>query len=864
MSRKWILLAAAALCLPAAWWLAQRMSSRILTVTPPTEGISRTLAAERASNISAVRYSLSLKIPQVRQEPVLGRLSIRLRLTDRAPVILDFAQPAEHVSSIQANSRPVAIRSEHGHLVIPAETLIPGDNVIDIEFRAGDEALNRNDDYLYSLFVPARASRVFPCFDQPDIKASLSLTLEIPSEWMALSNAPEIGRETAEERTTMRFGQTQALPTYLFGLVAGKFSVERGERNGRAFHLYHRETDAAKVSANREAIFDLHQQALEWLESYTDRKYPFEKLDFVLIPAFQFSGMEHAGAIYYNAPALFLDKTATQNQLLARASLVAHETAHMWFGDLVTMKWFDDVWLKEVFANFMAARIVNPSFPDVNHELRFFLQHYPAAYEVDRTSGANPIRQPLDNLRDAGGLYGPIIYQKAPIVMRQLEHILGPDQLRDGLREYLTRFAFANATWSDLVEILDRRTDVDLAAWSRAWVDEPGRPTIATVLETRTGRISRLTFTQSDPRGRSLVWNQKLQVALGYEHGARITELALHEASVDVPRVADLPLPRYILPNAEGLGYGLFTLDQGSREFFLNSLPEVGDSLTRGTAWVTLWDDMLEGGVRPRRLFDLAMAALPPEHEELNVERILAYTRTLFWRYLSDAERTAVAAQLEQTLRAGMKQASTTSLKSAYFTTFRRTVTSREGLTYLERVWRKQESIAGLTFAETDYIEMAHELALRHVANAEAILTEQLERIANPDRKARFAFVKPSLSADASTRDAFFSGLARAENRAHERWVSEGLGFINHPLRRGHAERHIQPGLELLREIQRTGDIFFPRDWTGALLDGHNSTTAAQTVRDFLAAQKDYPPRLRQVIEQQADQLFRAARILGS
>ena len=196
--------------------------------------------------------------------------------------------------------------------------------------------------------------------------------------------------------------------------------------------MYHRETDAEKVAANRDTIFDLHQQAVDWLETYTDRKYPFQKLDFVVLPAFQFGGMEHAGAIFYNAPYLFLDKSATQNQHLSRANLIAHETAHMWFGDLVTMKWFDDVWLKEVFANFMAAKMVNPTFPNIDHELRFFLQHYPPAYDVDRTPGTNPIRQPLDNLKDAGSLYGPIIYQKAPVVMRQLEQILGPDECAKG------------------------------------------------------------------------------------------------------------------------------------------------------------------------------------------------------------------------------------------------------------------------------------------------------------------------------------------------------------------------------------------------------------------------------------------------
>jgi aminopeptidase N len=129
---------------------------------------------------------------------------------------------------------------------------------------------------------------------------------------------------------------------------------------------------------------------LAWLEDYTAIPYAFGKFDFVLIPSFQFGGMEHPGAIFYNASSLLLDESATQTQMLGRASLIAHETAHMWFGDLVTMKWFDDVWMKEVFANVMAAKIVNPSFPTVNHALRFLYQHYPAAYDVDRTRA--PIR----------------------------------------------------------------------------------------------------------------------------------------------------------------------------------------------------------------------------------------------------------------------------------------------------------------------------------------------------------------------------------------------------------------------------------------------------------------------------------------
>jgi aminopeptidase N len=862
MRLKWYAVATILLLVPAAWWAVQRAGSRIVTVTPPAEGISRTLARERAANISSVRYGLTLQIPAKQQERVRGTLMLRFNMARRAPVILDFAQPAQNVASVTANGQSLSVQVEHGHLVVPGDPLRRGENTVEVAFTAGDEALNRNDEFLYSLFVPARASQAFPCFDQPDIKGSLSLTLEVPSGWVAVSNAPQISRQESGDRTTLRFGQTQALPTYLFGFAAGRFSVEREERNGRAFHLYHRETDAEKVAANREKIFDLHAHSLEWLETYSDRKYPFEKLDFVLLPAFQFSGMEHAGAIFYNAPALLLDKTATQDQHLNRANLIAHETAHMWFGDLVTMKWFDDVWLKEVFANFMAAKIVNPSFPELDHDVRFLLQHYPRAYEVDRTPGANPIRQDLDNLKDAGSLYGGIIYAKAPIVMRQLEEILGADQMRDGLREYLNRFAFANATWQELVEILDRRTDEDLATWSRAWVDEPGRPAVTTDLETDGQRISRLSLSQSDPRGRSLVWSQRLQVTLGYESGARITPVKMSASSVEVPRVAGLPLPRYVLPNGEGSGYGLFRLDAASRTFFLERLPEIGDGVTRATAWITLWDDLLEEGTSPSRLIDLALRALPEESDEQIVQRVLNYAGETYWRFLSNQERVSFAERIENTLRSQIRDAQSTSRKSAYFSAFQNVVTTPAGLAYLERVWKRQEQIPGLTFAETDYMNMAQELALRNVAAAERILADQLSNITNPDRKERFAFVMPALSSDASIRDAFFSSLARVDNRAHEPWVRDSLRFLNHPLRRRHAERYIRPALDLLREIQQTGDIFFPIDWTAATLGGHNSPSAADTVRGFLASQQDYPPRLRQIVEQSADPLFRAARIV--
>jgi aminopeptidase N len=850
-----IVVAAAA---AAAWvWLRPEPE-------PPAAGIPLGLAQDRAARISQLKYHAKLRIPARRDEPVRGTVAVRfsLRDTDR-PVAFDFAQPTGQVGAVRANERGVTPVVANGHIVIPQRALVAGDNIIELEFTAGDAALNRNDEFLYSLFVPARASLTLPCFDQPDLKGRWTFSLTVPAEWTAVSNGREVGRSPSAEPgwQEIAFAETEPLPTYLAAFAAGKFSVETAVRDGREFRMFHRETDAAKVARNSGAIFDLHARALAWLEDYTGIPYPWGKFDLVAIPSFQFGGMEHAGAIFYNASGLLLDEAATKNQLLGRAAVISHETAHMWFGDLVTMRWFNDVWMKEVFANFMAAKIANPSFPEVNHELRFLYQHYPSAYDVDRTDGANPIRQELANLNEAGSLYGAIIYQKAPIVMRQLELLMGPDAFRDGLREYLKGHSFGNATWPDLVTVLDARTPVDLVAWSRAWVDEPGRPTIDTDLQTQDGRVVRLTVRQSDQRGRRLLWPQRLSVIAATPRETKTFDVTLENAETSIAEAAGLPAPAWVLPVGGGLGYGLFGLDQTTLEYLSTKLHEIPDPLTRGAALVTLWESMLEGRVAPDTLLQALLAALPRETDELTVQQLLDYARSAFWRYTAADDRAEIAEKLESVLRAGLDRSKSTSGKAAWFAALRSTATTPATLEWLERVWRHDEAIPGLPLAEADESDLALDLAVRDVPAAEEILKTQHDRFKNPDRKARFAFVMPALSRDAAVRERFFESLKDVNNRRREAWVLEAARYLHHPLRAASSKRLVVPALSLVREIQQTGDIFFPKRWADATLGGYQSVQTAAEVRAFIdRLPPDYPPRLRWVLLSSADPLFRAAR----
>ncbi len=833
------------------------------TAVEARPGVALELAERRAATIFNILYDVRLVIPEERAVPISGSVTASFTLTETGSVTFDFAQPADSVHEVRVAADPVDFEVRNEHVIVPAEAVSPGHNVVEIEFTAGDGSLNRQDDFLYTLFVPDRARVALPLFDQPNLKGRFRLRLDVPAAWRAVANGSLSSREVRGDRALLTFTETHAISSYLFAFAAGDFQVEEAERDGRRMAMYHRETDRERMERNAGAIFDLHASALAWLEQYTGIPFPFEKFDFVLVPAFQYGGMEHPGAIFYRADSLLLDESATQNAQLGRASLIAHETAHQWFGDLVTMPWFDDVWMKETFANFMAAKIVNPTFPEVDHDLRFLLAHFPAAYGVDRTAGTNPIRQPLDNLNEAGTLYGAIIYQKAPIVFAHLERLIGEETLRDGLREYLDAHAYANASWTDLIAILDARTAEDLSAWSRTWVEESGRPRVEVALEIDGDAIARLAVRQSDPAAAARLWNQRLDLRLGYDGGESNT-LAVHvrDAEAVVTEAAGLPAPDYVLANGAGLGYGLMALDARTREYLLAELPTIDDALTRAIGWVSLWESLLEGEVEPDALVDLARRALPAEADEQNVSRILGYLASAYWRYLTPERRAALAPDIEALLWRGTAASGSRSLAAAWFGAYRNVARSEEAVARLERIWREEEEVPGVPLAERDFTALAQGLAVRGVPDSAEILATQRDRIENPDRRAAFEFVMPALSADRVVRDAFFESLRDPANRTREVWILTALRLLHHPLRARDSEVYIRPGLDLLEEIQRTGDIFFPLSWLRTTLDGHQTATAAAIVEQYLTDRPDLAPRLRAKALQAADGLLRAARIV--
>jgi len=642
--------------------------------------------------------------------------------------------------------------------------------------------------------------------------------------------------------------------------------VETATRAGRTMRMFHRETDAAKLTRNRDALFDLHAKSLEALERYTGIPYPFGKFDFVLIPAFQPGAMEHAGNIAYKAENVLLDETATQEDLLRRAHVIAHETAHMWFGNLVTMRWFSDVWTKEVFANFIADKVMEPLFPQMRHDLQFFLGNHGRAYAVDRSAGANPIRQSLDNLGEAGGMYGPIIYNKSPVVMRQLEVLLGETAFRDGVRTYLRRHAFGNATWDDLISALAGRTKLDLKQWSHMWIDEAGRPLIRTELEIRNDRVQRLALQQRAPQDRGRVWPQQLRVTVGCGTQSRnrglciVTEMVGNE--VDLTRALNGCMPDYVLAGGEGWGYGDFALDARSQAYLETQLPDIGDSLVRGVAWSALYDALLGARMTPRRWLDMAERNLRAEQDAQLIGEWLDNLNTVWWRLLTPAQRAERAPDLEALLRSRMDAAVNSGMKSTWFAALRGIATTPQTVAWLRALWQREATIPGLPLLEADETALAYALAVRGVEDEQGLLNAQRDRITNPDRKARFEFVRGAVTANTVDRERWFRALKDPANRSHEVWILQGLRLLNHPLRAEQSATLVPEALDLLLEVSRTGALFFDSGWISATLSGHSSPKVAAEVTRFIhSLPKTYPPVLRGKVLQASDILMRAEKI---
>ncbi len=625
------------------------------------------------------------KIKGHEDKSTISNVSVNGRRTDTS---LD-GESRDGVSAVGDKSVPAPYEEHNEHLIF-RDGVVAGENVIRLDFTSpilpSGSAITRyidkedGSEYIYSLFVPSDASTAFPVFDQPDLKARFELEVEYSNDWLVVANSsdrkpvcepPCFDKKVIDllpaKRTWKGLAETKPISTYVFAFAAGPWErvtdtggnpsgsegvsspaskntlpTGRVSASDVSSSIYVRKSQAAKFKPHAAEVFRLNREAIKYFEEYFVYKFPFPKYDLVLIPEFPFGGMEHAGATFLRESSIIFPQEPTKNDHISRALLMFHEASHQWFGDTVTMRWFDDLWLKEGFATFTAYKAMERIMPEMMAWKVFYERVKQAAYQTDSTKGTTPIYQEIPNLSAAKSAYGAIVYSKAPAFLRQAEFYLGEDKFQTAVRAFLKKHEFGNAGWEDLVEEFEiaafaariqgwthfqkmskseqkkfeEQFKTPIRTFADGWVKNRGLPVVRTELfRTRDGVAKSLIFRQENILGEAPAWEMNFKFVEGRDENQKfesIGGISREKCSVGLTtrNHTSFDSNNYIFPNYQDFGYGIFLLDDKSRDYVLKNIQNEKDPFLRSMMWGALWDSVREGELDPKQFVELVVKNL--------------------------------------------------------------------------------------------------------------------------------------------------------------------------------------------------------------------------------------------------------------
>ncbi|MGH9522749.1 MAG: M1 family metallopeptidase [Terriglobales bacterium] len=850
------------------------------------EGIPRQLARERAANISDVHYKLSLQLtPHATDVP--GTVEMTFTLKRPTVTLVDYRDGA--LKGLEINGKSVEAKIENGHILLPATSLHVGQNTVRAEFTshagpAGKPIIQYEDkddgsEYIYTLFVPMDASMAFPCFDQPDIKGRFQLSLSTDGQWNVISNTViESYEEMGGAKHTV-FAETRPISTYLVAFAAGPF--QKIEHAGEPT-VYFRKSQLARAQQEVPELQEITAQGIKFLSEYFAQPFPFPKYDLVLIPGMAYGGMEHAGATFLREESVLFRTATTHSDILGRDILTLHELTHQWFGDLVTMRWFDDLWLKEGFAQFMAYRALSSLKPEDNIWKRFYESIKPGAYGIDETLGTTPIYQDIPNLDAAKSAYGAIVYSKAPGVLKQLWYVLGDDHFRDGLRAYLKDHAYANAEWSDLVHAFEQASGKSLTKFADAYIKKRGMPEIDVTWSCSNGKLTNLTLTQKDVLGEGTVWpiatevlavfpkwhtNTVVKPPMGWH---KRVEFESPTTDVAIPNNMREPCPAYVFANDQDYAYGRFLLDDKSKAYVLAHLGEVFDPFHRALLWGSLWQSVQVADLDPRKYVELTTKLTPNEKDEALLASTIGRTAAALHHYVSDADRHRLTAPLDQIASSHMQQEQDRNLRIVWFRGFRALTESEESRTILKRLLETTPGkpkeglpgapleIRGITLRPLDRWNMVTTLVALGDPDADKILAREKERDHSTDGQ-KYAYMAEAARPDAASKKKYFDDYLHKAERPED-WVQTSLGAFNYWNQSALTQPYLEPALQALPQVKRERKIFFLVAWLDAFIGGQQSKAADDAVHHYLDAEQ-IEPDTRLKILQAVDELDRTVKI---
>ena len=629
--------------------------------------LTRSEAAARARLLTVGSYDVALDLTAAETE--FGSTSVvRFACSEPgASTFLDLISAS--VESVELNGLPLDPASVMQDHRIRLDGLA-ADNELRVvarcPFSRTGEGMHRFVDpvdqavYVYTQFEPADAKRAFGCFDQPDLKATFRFTVTTPAGWQVVSNEPGATPEPlGDGRAVTRFDTTPRMSTYITAFVAGPYHVvrdawKRPSGGNIPLGLYCRASLAQYLDPDE--ILELTKQGFAFFEEQFGRPYPFTKYDQLFVPEFNAGAMENAGCVTFLEDYVFRSKV-TQAARDARANTILHEMAHMWFGDLVTMRWWDDLWLNESFAEFMAYHSAATATRFTDAWTGFATSRKAWGYRQDQLPSTHPIAADAPDLETAKTNFDGITYAKGAAVLRQLVAWVGLEQFMAGVRTYFDKYAWGNTRLADLLTELEVTSGRDLAEWSKEWLQTAGCNTLRPAFQLDSdGRYTSFTVEQEAPADHPTLRSHRIAIGL-YERGAtglerreRI-EIDVVGPLTEVPALVGQAQPDLLLLNDDDLTFAKIRLDQRSLATLTSSLSDLDDSLARALCWSAAWDMTRDAEMRGRDFVQLVVNGVRGESDIITVQSVLRQAASSVDLFVAPAHRTETKAAFAAALR---------------------------------------------------------------------------------------------------------------------------------------------------------------------------------------------------------------------
>jgi aminopeptidase N len=579
------------------------------------------------------------------------------------PTFIELTAPV--VTEITLNGQPVPLsvfdgdRIELTSLAARNELRV----VAQCAYSRTGEGLHRFADpadggvYLYSDLETFDAHRIFACFDQPDLKATFELTVAAPDGWTVISNMhPDQTRQPTAEPDAVRwhFPPTPVLPTYITAIASGPYHEVTSEHDGIPLGLYCRQSLAGYLDPDE--IFEITRQGFDFYHRAFGVRYPFGKYDQLFVPEFKAGAMENAGAVTFLEDYVFRSRV-TDSEHQDRAETILHEMAHMWFGDMVTMKWWDDLWLNESFATWasLVAMTEATRWPDAWTSFAQASKAY--AYRQDQLPSTHPIAADIPDIEAVEVNFDGITYEKGASVLKQLVAYVGQDNFLAGVRDYFARHAWSNATLTDLLGSLEQASGRDLAAWSKSWLETAGVNTLRPGYELAAdGTFTTFTVLQEAPASHPELRPHRIAIGLydrtsdGIRRRHRV-EVDIAGARTEVPGLTGHARPDLILVNDDDLTYAKIRLDGPSLRTVVDAIAEIADPLPATLCWAAAWDMTRDAEMTTQDYLALVRAGAPSIADIAVLERVLAATGVAVRRYADPAWRDDALASWDESLR---------------------------------------------------------------------------------------------------------------------------------------------------------------------------------------------------------------------